>query len=163
MKRAIHQDYKEWVISLLGRPKIPMMFVDILYNVEFRWIIPEDRRRAEDGLNLRREYPKIRFLSEDDQNRPCSVLEMLAAFAIRIDREWVGNPGENRSYIVFDDMIRNLSLTKANANYVLDRWLNRDFHPDGRGSIFPLIHPTADQRHVEIWRQMLAYINERYI
>ena len=42
------------------------------------------------------------------------------------------------------------------------RILNREYHPDGDGGLFPLMNPREDQRGVEIWYQMSAYLLEQF-
>jgi hypothetical protein len=39
--------------------------------------------------------------------------------------------------------------------------VNREYDPDGRGGLFPLDGTHANQREVELWYQMQAYIIER--
>ena len=43
----------------------------------------------------------------------------------------------------------------------LDIFVNREYDPDGRGGLFPLDGTHANQREVELWYQMQAYIIER--
>jgi hypothetical protein len=38
--------------------------------------------------------------------------------------------------------------------------LNRTYHADGNGGLFPMIHPGKDQRQVELWYQMSQYLME---
>ena len=54
-----------------------------LYNTEFRYSIPMDRNRASDGINLRRRY-SLEVHDDFHIRKPCSVLEMMIALAIRI-------------------------------------------------------------------------------
>lgn len=133
-----------------------------LHSIEFVWTIDKDRRRAADGLALRKRYPAYDDMSRSLKMSPCSVLEMLAALAIRIDKEWIGNARENRAYIPFEDMIANLRLTPRNFYGNINDWMLRRFQANGKGSIFPLRRPDCDQREVEIWSQMVRYIDEKY-
>ena len=45
---------------------------------------------------------------------------------------------------------------------ILDRWIERKFSRNGKGSPFPLKKPKKDQRKVELWYQMQGYICENY-
>jgi hypothetical protein len=52
---------------------------------------------------------------------------------------------------------------KKNANNAkIMKLLERHYDDNGKGGIFPLRHPMADQRRIEIWYQMMAYISENY-
>ena len=44
---------------------------------------------------------------------------------------------------------------------VIDRFLNREYHYDGRGGLFSLSNPRKDMREVEIWYQMMWYLDEQ--
>jgi hypothetical protein len=46
------------------------------------------------------------------------------------------------------------------VDYVLDRFLDRDYEPDGRGGLFRVKHTDEDLRFVEIWYQMNWYLDE---
>ena len=59
-----------------------------LYDTEFTYTIPMDGNRAEDGIDLRYRFGREQLYSDamvasclDD--RPCSILEMMIALAIR--------------------------------------------------------------------------------
>ena len=59
-----------------------------LHNKEYVWDIWTDENRAEDGLGLRLKFEKeTDYLDYSPLNKPCSVLEMLIAFAERIDKD----------------------------------------------------------------------------
>lgn len=157
--------YLFWILEQLnfgGGTKIDQL--RRLHNTEFIWVLDHDRRRALDGLTFRSNYPGFNEFSLCDHNRPCSVLEMLAALAIRMDKEWIGNARINKAYIPFKDMIRNLGLNEKNFYQKINDWMYRRFGRNGEGSIFPLKYPIPeeDQRNIEIWNQMVRYINENY-
>ena len=160
-----------------------------LYSTEFIWSNPMDSNRAVDGLDLRYTFAKttaekkwvLNVLCDIDEsmepNSHANVLEVLVALAKRIEddimhRELVGD----RTSIWFWAMIRNSGLyeitdsayidsAKTCDNYVeyrLDCIMNRKYESNGFGGLFPLIDPKEDQRNVEIWYQMAAWINEFY-
>ena len=148
---------------------------EILHNVEFRWILERDENREADGVDLRDEYdiPSGYTVEEDEAFYAhwCSVLEMLIGLAIRVDDELIGDPEEEHPEIFFMEMIKNLGLDRFRGNRyaegdvikVVDRWLDREFDCDGRGSPFPVKRDIRDQRELEMWDQMNAYISEKYI
>lgn len=135
-----------------------------LHNREFTWIMDRDDNRADDGVKLRR------TLEYDFGERPCSVLEMLAGLALRAEVDIIGDPGDPRPGDFFWEMIENLALDsmtekefdKVKVDRIVDRWLNREFLPDGRGSVFYVRNDIRDMRKLEIWDQMNSYIYERY-
>ena len=76
----------------------------------------------------------------------------------------------NRTADWFWLMIDNLGLTNmTNSEFdqeyvlkVLERWLKREFEPNGAGSPFPMKHPPCDMTGVDIWRAFGWYMNENY-
>lgn len=137
--------------------------IDFLHTEEYTALLEGDDNRLEDGLYLRKE---LGFWFD----RPCSVLEMMVAFAQRIELEFIGEPGNPHPEIIFWEMIKNLDLDRmTNDRYdywscrrIVQNWMNRKFDRDGDGSIFPLKHPSRDQRYVDLWGQMLSYVTENY-
>jgi hypothetical protein len=49
-----------------------------------------------------------------------------------------------------------------NVNQILTNLVERTYQKNGKGGLFPLKQPAKDQRRVEIWYQMAAYLNENY-
>ena len=75
--------------------------------------IDNDINRADDGKHLRYEFASERSYSNyyPIDNRPCSVLEMLIALAIRINDEIMWNPDYgDKTAAWFWEMIDNLGL-----------------------------------------------------
>ena len=140
-----------------------------LHDIDFKWVIERDENRMKDGLALRYD-----FFDDNDIDggfvRPCSVLEMLIGFAIRLDCEYIGDPGDPDPMDIFWKMICNLGLWMYdNDNFnefaveeKVDIWLKRGFRSDGFGGIFPLKNVTFDCRNEEIWKLAMAYITENY-
>ena len=166
------QEYFLWLCGLVdigatdhGRREL----LWILFNEKFVYKIPKDDNRAADGLDLRERWRK-----GFHYNAPCSVLEMLIALAYRMDFNIseVGEPEKPGKW--FWEMIENLRLEEFTGRKsidkdvmfqnmsILDTWLQRTYHPNGRGGLFPLRNPQKDQRKVEIWYQMMFYIMENY-
>ena len=67
----------------------------------------------------------------------------------------------------FWGMIVNLGLgSMTDGRYdrrfvegVLNRFLNREYEPDGRGGLFRIKHCNRDLRTVEIWYQLCWYLD----
>jgi hypothetical protein len=54
-----------------------------------------------------------------------------------------------------------MSSRKAQrVNDILYALIWRTYDPDGSGGFFPLLHSKKDQRQIEIWYQMHAYVRE---
>lgn len=172
-------DYKSWLIDKLDiYDEEYSMLLDQLHNTPFIFSIEKDVNRAEDGKEYRNDY--LSDISDGNrqrviesgvfEERECSVLEMLAGLATRIDREYTGVPGEDGQDLIFYDMIENLGLMKYRDNCynskkvddILEKWMDRRFDFDGKGSIFPLRNTNRDQRKIEIWSQMSEYLSENF-
>lgn len=141
-----------------------------LFTKEFVWFVPNDDNRLEDGRDLRHE-----FLQSDDSlprdedwlNLGCSMLEMLIALGRRLAFQMEGEPRfwfwtllENVDLHELND--RDYKNSEEEVNEVLERIIWRNYNEDGHGGLFPLKHPDRDQREVELWYQMSAYILEQW-
>jgi hypothetical protein len=67
-------------------------------------------------------------------------------------------------------LLNNLGLEQCNdesdydqnaVDILLDQLIWREYLEDGRGGLFPLERPAEDQRDVELWYQLNAYVVER--
>lgn len=173
MKKPIDELYFTWLYSLVGDPGIKdptrtyWRLLQQLYTVEFVWIIPNDDNRVEDGKELRYEFVDQSGLNDVDLRwiQPeCSMLELLIGLSRRLSFEAEGEPRD-----WFWRLIDNLGLLKyndarsyspANVELVLEKVIWRTYQPNGRGGLFPLVNPQDDQRRVELWYQLSAYVLE---
>jgi hypothetical protein len=138
----------------------------------FKYIVPHDDNRIADGTMLRDEFLrsyKRRYNEIDkvDMIIPdATIFEVLVGLAARAD--FILDHGEE---FWFDLFLTNLQLKEFNdRRYVakdntkierrLRRFNDRRYQPDGTGGIFPLKDPQQDQREVELWYQMAAYMTE---
>lgn len=170
-------NYLIWRGNLQKYTKFSDLF-EILHNIEFTWILDRDDNREADGIELRDDYEIPDGYTEQEiymfMNRWCSVLEMLIGLSIRVDDDFIGDPEEEHPEEFFIKMIQNLGLYIYNDsihNYEykkniirrkVNNWLSRNFASDGKGSPFPIKNDQRDQRTIEIWDQMISYINENY-
>lgn len=168
--------YFEWLCLKVDVPYEFTTVMGTLFNREFIWSIANDDNRASDGIGLREEFKEE---SGPDAynwelNGPCSVLEMMVALACRMDTDIMWDPDlGDRSALWFSTMLCNLRLdeyaddhldenSQEEIDQILSVLLNREYAMNGEGGLFPLRKPEHNQRRVEIWYQMHAYIQENY-
>lgn len=176
----LKQDYFDWLCDLIHanqEDKSYMLLMKDLYRRVFYSIIPHDENRAGDGLDLREEYARDSWLPKYAEiEGECTVLEMLIGLARRIDFE-LSDPYDDSSTdktaYWFWEMLDNLGLTVfddesyveyGGVHYVddiIDKFLDREYKRSGEGGLFPLKESRKDQRRVEIWYQMSAYLAEK--
>lgn len=151
--------------------------MEVLFQTEYIWTIDNDVNRAEDGKHLRRKF----FNDPDILDKPCTVLEMMIALAIRIDDEVMWNPDKgDRTAVWFWEMIDNLGLGELNDGLKFDKiesiasrklhiFMHRMYKNDGVGSLFPvknlnlnLSHVTTFSNKTEVWYQMMLYMVNKY-
>lgn len=138
-----------------------------LSHREFTIIIPNDINRAEDGADLRFRYEMITG-DQVDRNSPCSMLEMMIALAIRCEETIMDNPSYgDRTAQWFWGMIRTMGLHTMTddifdieyVDMVIERFLNRDYAPNGEGGLFKINNCKYDLRQIEIWHQLCWYLD----
>lgn len=176
----IKTEYFQWLCELIhvetGGASYWLLMKD-LHSKEFTsGVITNDDNRAMDGMQLREEYiVDSPYIDGPDIEGPCSMLEMLIALARRIDFE-LSTPDDTRDLTpsYFWEMIENLGLMAYSddvyislngmfeVNNVVSMFLAREYKKNGRGGLFPLKKSKEDQRGVEIWYQMNAYLMEHY-
>lgn len=139
-----------------------------LYTKEFVWFIPNDDNRVEDGRELRHEFldeQEFDDVDPDWMGLGCSMLEMFIGLSRRLAFQTESEPR-----VWFWHLMDTLDLRICNdkSNYaqkrvddILSVVIWRNYEPDGRGGLFPLRTPAQDQRRVEIWYQLAAYLLER--
>lgn len=170
----IEQEYFEWMYELIcdGRYSKETSYKKLLtylHDVEFVYSIPKDSNRAEDGEDLRYRFAYEMYDHNDRDyvvdclSRPCSVLEMMIALAIKCEETMDDPSVGDRTGQWFWRMIVNLGLggmydRRFDIKYVgevVDRFLRRDYEHDGSGGLFRVKHCEHDMRKFEIWIQML--------
>jgi hypothetical protein len=140
-----------------------------LYVTEFVWIIPNDDNRADDGKDLRAFFAKEMGLYDYAgiidpvwESLGCSMLELLIGLSRRLSFQAEGEPR-----VWFWRLIKNANLLldcdlrkfpRAEISEKLDRIIWRKYEYNGHGGLFPLRDSYADQREVELWYQMQAYV-----
>lgn len=139
-----------------------------LYNVEFEWLMPMDKNRAEEGLSLRFRFNQETGREVAFPDAPCSILELMVALAIHCEESIMVDPRiGDRTKQWFWQMISNLGLRtmtddrwdREYVDDVIDRFLNREYEPDGRGGLFRIRNCPRDVRDMEIWHQLCYFLN----
>lgn len=185
-QREIRKEYFNWLCRLADPKQSYGDLLHILFNKEFKIIIPNDENRAAYGITLRERFSDL-IMEEHPRgidnpvayfaslNGPCNMLELILGLAISMDDILYEPEQGDRISVWFWELIKNIGLENmhnagiynqyggiAFIDDILDKLINREYKRDGRGGFFPLKHPTADQRNVEIWDQMNHYIMENY-
>lgn len=142
----------------------------ILFTHEFLWFVPNDDNRIEDGKDLRYEflYSKGMEPSDIDQDwlhMGVSMLELFVGLSRRLafqtnaePEEWFWELLENLDLRKYNDSVH---IPRATVEERLDRVIWRTYSRTGRGGLFPLRRARHDQREIELWYQMNAYLMER--
>lgn len=175
----IQELYFEWMYQIVcgsrqfsaRRPYYKLM--RHLYEVPFTYFYGNDGDRAADGVHLRyrfgdeNRYKDYEIANELDQ-KPCSVLEMMVALALRCEESIMTDPDiGNRTPQWFWEMISSLQLDSM-TDYVYDenlvdskltKFMSREYDKDGAGSLFYVKDSPVDMRTTEIWYQMCRYLS----
>lgn len=177
---TIKDIYRNWLFDLVNLHSPPNWFMYlalILWRKEFYWTVPNDDNRAEDGKKLREAFLQDVIVFKDEAEAldgPCTMLEFLIALAERCEYEMLEPSDVNQTSKWFWEMLSNLGLDKftdedfarldgeIEIGRILDTVLERTYKGDGYGGLFPLKKARKNQRKVEIWYQMNAYIIEKY-
>lgn len=178
--KNIRQQYFDWMYYLVcDDDDVVPSYRDLLHclnEIEFTYILEMDGNRASDGVELRYRFGYENSIPNSYievylDDRPCSVLEMMVALAFACEEHIMDDPDiGNRTSEWFWDMIRNLGLEDMDdenfdedyAYDVIFRFLNRDYEPNGKGGLFTLNHCEYDLRTIDIWYQLMWFLNENF-
>lgn len=184
LKDEIREAYFEYLYWMLCENKdvgfiTYRQLFDNLHKAVFTYTIPKDANRYSDGEELRRRFyfrqdPQLYTLDECEEHLAgqCSVLEMLAALSLRCEESIMSDPAYgDRTKQWFWNMLGNLGIAgmsddkfdKEKFDKVMYRLLNRVYRHDGTGGLFKIPNAPEDLRHVEIWTQLLWYLDYRYM
>ncbi len=170
-------DYFTWLCELIhvdfNDRSYHLLAMD-LHNKTFFWSVPNDDNRGEEGKNLREQYFEIHDIpyNSDYFIQDASMLEVLIALAHRCDELTVDQEFSMKLYEWFWKLISNIGLEDCTDEYyynigvteyvdkILDKIIYRTYRRNG--GLFPLTRPKKDQRKVELWYQMCAYMAENY-
>ena len=167
--------YYDWLCILIGANTNHRGYSELiscLHERTFKTKLQMDLNRGGDGLQLRVDFQREHGPWGSSTNRgPCTYLEFMIGLAKRMSFLMHGEVNSHTEYY-FWKMIGNLGLNRCtdpkwysmNGEFFVDdavyRVNERMYSGDGNGGIFPLKHPMKDQRSVEIWYQMQAWLME---
>lgn len=172
MKKPLDELYLEWLNDQVGdsvfhRKRTYWRILKQLLDKEFVWVVANDDNRIADGKDLRKEFVDETGLKNVDEcwiNQGCSMLELMIGLSRRLAFDLEGRPR-----VWFWHLMQNLYISKfddasnfstSEVDDILEKVIWRRYQPDGFGGLFPLKFPKEDQREVELWYQLSAYVLE---
>lgn len=174
--RQLNDSYFGWMASLAipnrRERNTYSKLLHLLHNTIFYFILPMDENRYIDGIDLRYRFGYEYGYSNEDigeaiDRGQTTMLEMMVALALR-GEEHIMSDYDIGSRISnwFHEMLRSMKLIHMTDPYFNEGWvnqkiedlLNRNYEPDGEGSLFTVENPRQDMRTVEIWYQMCWYM-----
>lgn len=180
IKDKLNNEYFNWMYNIVCADRFSKdisykKLLMHLHNTWFRYSIKRDSNRADDGVSLRYRFALSKGYDEtlDDDihyyiTGPCSILEMILALAIRCEENIMDDTAfGNRTSQWFWGMIANLGLgsmtddqfDKLYVEEIIERFLNREYEPNGKGGLFTIRNCDRDLRDVEIWFQLCYYLD----
>lgn len=175
---SIEFDYFLWMVDLVCDKRYTKgltwkNLLTFLNRVEFTYTMEMDSNRAKDGEQLRyrfgfdKQVPYGVVHSMLDC-RSCSMLEMMVALSLRCEEHIMADPENgNQTGKWFFEMVESLGLGGMDdssfdsqyANECVQRFMCRQFRRDGQGGLFTVPDSIRDMRALDIWYQMMTYLN----
>lgn len=173
----INHAYLVWLKNLVGIYKDSTydILLKKLYDIIFIWLVPNDDNRAADGRYLRERF--VEDQGYDDEvhsylNVPeATFLEVLIGIA---EHMHVLADLQEDDELFFWELLENIGLTRFSDDVyhemggsieverIVYGVMTRDYGRNGVGGLFPLRTTSKDQRTVELWYQMHAYLEEKF-
>lgn len=174
MRKEMNEQYFAWLCSLVddGRSDQYSQLLHQLKNTDFRYTMHMDGNRLADGINLRYRFGREEGIKDPIiavliDGKPGSVLEVTVALAVRCEEQIMENSEiGDRTHIWFWGMVESLGLLSMTdqdydpqyVEFVLNRFMDRDYEANGRGGLFTVRYPKNDMRDVDIWYQMCMFL-----
>ncbi len=177
-RRTLERAYFRWLCDIVGANVIGdpckkyERLLAVLHEIDFSYTMAMDANREEDGTNLRYRYgyehgvEPVEITAVID-NRPCSILEMMAALALRVEETiMIDEDAGDRTSYWFWYMVDSLGLTdetdddfdERHVRIAIRHFLDHDYCPDGTGGLFKVDGYSGDMRDIDIWHQMCAFL-----
>lgn len=172
-------EYLEWLIDryLLWNEEPRQShshLASVMHEVPFVPKLRRDQNRASDGMYLRNHFTgDTGFI--DGFPEECSMLELFGGIADRIEFMYPDNTPDqwftqlllNAKLVEYNDFRMELlwekSVTKIKNRLAMIN--DRTYSSNGEGGLFPLPNEDGDfqdQREVEIWYQISAWLSFQY-
>lgn len=142
-----------------------------MHETIFVAVVAFDENRIADARDLKYEYLAEAEDEAGDPNwtrSPVSMLEVLIVLARALSFEmddpvapWFWHLIEVLELEQFNDREYDNHAQEV-ITKTLDRVIWRQYEPDGHGGLFPLRSSSRDQREVELWYQLNAYLLEQF-
>lgn len=177
-------DYFRWLYDSVckGRSHETVSYkklFELLHDIRFKITDESDYSRIKDGASLRYRFAILEYderytncivevLDRTFGSTSCSVLEMIVALAIRCEETIMDDPEYgDRTGQWFWSMINNLGIGNMTDDIfdedvvtrIIDRFMLREYEPNGKGGLFYISNCEEDLRDVEIWTQLCWYLN----
>lgn len=182
-QQTIREDYFLWLYKIVdGRKRSYRKLCKRLYEINFRWSVHNDDNRCEDGIELRDLFIEEEKLDESHLEvqallkGECNLFEMMVALAQRMNdltydlktqddktSKWFNEMICNLDLFEYDDMWIFTPISEAKIDRICDTLMDRTYDWYGRGSLFPMKRrPPKDMAKVEIWYQLMLYLEENH-
>ena len=180
--KQINKLYFEWLCGLVcegsleARLKCFKSLLTKLHKIVFTFseLFPMDANRLEDGTDLRYRFSyennyDDRLIASFIDDKPCSVLEMLVALALRCEEHIMSDYDfGNRTGLWFWKMIENLGLDVMDekkfdecfVDETVHAFMNREYERDGSGGNIFVVDDDLNLKNMEIWYQMNMYLRK---
>lgn len=186
----LKEEYFDWLVNNILGPKVFKKYTTLckeLHRKKFRWFVHNDDNRCSDGLRLRDYFMEALRLDESHLEvkaflrADCSVLEVMIALSQRANDITydLNETQKNKTALFFLILLKNLRLDRfvddmsrdgrfapvaeAEIDDILEVMMDRTYGVDGDGGMFPLKkRHREDQSKVEIWYQMMHWLDENY-
>ena len=175
----ISAEYYSWLCNLIKtnqKTKHYWLLANALQEKNFEWSVANDDNRIFEARDLREKFCNFVDIPYNDErfSEKVSMLELLISLAYRCETIMEGEPTNMKMIDWFWRMMSNAGLDiytdedfyemhgEIEVNAILKEIINRTYGRDGRGGLFPLRRPKKDQRKVELWYQMNAYLVENF-
>lgn len=154
-------------------PRSMTLVCSRMHAMTFLPLIPHDENRVAEGGNLRNEFVTKKASDRRDVLKTfdlmvpdTTILEVLVSlsrhgdFMVGFGLEWwFGEFLRNLGIGRFSDPVC-ITRTPGPIDRALRKFNERKYKYNGQGGLFPLKLPDRDQREVELWYQMGAYMTE---
>lgn len=178
-EKSLTNLYYRWLTGFVGSYYNGLRYeflLNRLFQRSYVWDNELDENLAVNGMDMRKEYyvstPTIEKMVEiyGEFEEDCSILEMMIALSRSIEDNVMTDFYENRTSLWFWGMLETLGALKyddnryneAEVDAILDRFLAKKYLRDGSGGLFLTKNSQIDMRKMDIWMQMMTFLNENY-